>query len=45
VLKTSEIAISYYYIGVLDAPPESEWHGRDGTVSDIQRELKIKPGS
>ena len=43
--KARRISIAQYYIDVLDAPPIVEWAGVDGTVSVIQRELKVNQGS
>jgi hypothetical protein len=40
--KASRLAIAYYYIQVLDAPPPEEWDGHDGTVSQIQKDLKFE---
>ena len=39
---TMRTAIAFYYRHVLKAPPKVEWDGRDGTISIIQRELKIE---
>ena len=34
--------IAYFLIKIHDCPPEGKWGGRDGTVSDICRTLKLE---
>ena len=41
-VQASRLAIAYYYMKVLDAPPPEEWDGHDGTVSQIQKDLKFE---
>ena len=38
-------AIFVMYAQVLDAPPETEWHGQDGTISSIIKALHMPNGS
>jgi hypothetical protein len=38
-------AIFVIFVQVLDAPPESEWYGTNGTISIIMKILHMAPGS
>ena len=38
-------AIFVIFAQVLDAPPEEEWHGKDGTISSIMKTLEMPNGS
>ena len=39
--KSRRRLISMYFLQSLDAPPPSEWHGQDGTISNIIRDLHL----
>lgn len=43
--KNRRQAIAHYFVEVLFCPPEIEWDGVDGTISTIQKALKINSGS
>ena len=38
-------AIAVAFVEVFDAPPECEWEGRDGTISDLLRYHEMPDGS
>ena len=43
--ETRRAGVASAFIMMLDGPPESEWHGADGTISTIIRELHLPLGS
>jgi hypothetical protein len=43
--QARRLAIAYYYVHVLGAPPPEDWDGRDGTVSHLRKALKIPTNS
>ena len=40
--KAKRLAIAYYYIKVLEAPPPEEWDGHAGTVTQVQKSLHFE---
>ena len=44
-MKTRRISMWYLYNGVWGSPPEHQWGGRDGVISDIMRRLDMPEGS
>jgi hypothetical protein len=43
--QATRLAIAYFYINILGAPPPEEWDGRDGTVVILRQSLKIPKNS
>ena len=39
--KTRNVAIAYYFMNVLDNPPQQEWTGKYGTISNLIKACKI----
>ena len=36
--------VSMFYVHVLQAPPPEDWNGKDGTVSDVIKGLRLRKG-
>jgi hypothetical protein len=43
--QATRIAIAYCYLNVFGAPPPEDWDGRDGTMVQIRKFLKISMNS